>query len=282
MFDRLSELEMTDDLFLHLEYTQDLLSEYLSDVISLEGKKPGLVEFLKALRSGDVVDNQDLERENMFLVILYSQLSRETAMGRLIRYVKSDKQLTGRDLFSLNNTLLYGTLSEGVASVRDNNARVVGKFVNGERIIDYFPIDYRDVRVAADKIADIYNGRLTGELYDNVFIQPFLIHGLLGALQLFNDGNTRMGRVMQHSLIWQLINERMGYQFEMPPLYATKNYFASRDKYRELIANLVKVGDNKAWSDWFEFNLYKVEDTIYTGRENIRVLKRKMEFGRPL
>ena len=39
------------------------------------------------------------------------QLSRETAMGELIKYSKNGKKITGMDMFNLNKTLLYGTFS---------------------------------------------------------------------------------------------------------------------------------------------------------------------------
>jgi len=278
MFNILDNLEILDKLYSHLEYTNSLLTEYLEEVMELDDIKPGLSEFLSALRVGDVVDNQRLEEKNSFLVGLYMQLSRETAMGKLIRYAKKGKKITGNDMFNLNNTLLYGTTSDDVDSVRVENNKFVGKFVNGERSIDYFPIDCAYVQEAADRIALLYNDRLTGSQYDNVFLQPFLIHGLLGGLQIFNDGNTRMGRVMQHALMWQLINERTKFNFDMPPVYATRSYYPLRHKYRNDIAKLVTDGDNYVWNNWFDFNLDIVEDSIYAGRENVKTLKRKMNY----
>lgn len=276
MFNIISNLELTDKLHLHLEYTKEMLDEYLDEIMELDGVKLGLYEFLRALRVGDIIDNQKLEKENSFLIGLYQQVSRETAMGRLIKYAKNDKELLGKDIFSLHHTLLTGTLSEGINSVRTVNDKFVGRFVDGERIIDYFPIDYRDVKIAADKIAELYNVRLTGDNFDNVFIQAFLIHGLFGGLQIFSDGNTRMGRIMQHALIWQLINERTKFNFEMPPIYATRSYYPVRCKYRDLITGLVTDGSNIAWNKWFDFNLDRIEDSIYANTENLKVLKRKL------
>ena len=274
MFDVVSKLEMTENLELHLDYTNELLTDYLSELMELSNSKPGLNDFLKALKSGDIFDNHKLEKENSFMVELYSQIYRETAIGRLIKYYKNNRELTGKDIFSIHQTLLNGTLSEGVKSVRTVNDKFVGRFVNHERVIDYFPIDYKDVREAANKIAELYNSRLSGDIYDNVFVQSFLIHGLIAALQIFSDGNTRMARVMQHALIWQLINEKTEFNFEMPPVYATRSYYPFRGKYRDMIANLVISGNNDAWNDWFDFNLNRIEDSIYVGRENIKILRR--------
>ena len=147
MFNILDNLDISDKLHSHLEYTNSLLFEYLDDVMELDS---GLSDFLSALRVGDVVDNQRLEEKNSFLVGLYMQLSRETAMGELIKYAKSGKKITGNDMFNLNKILLYGTFSADETSIRTRNNKFVGKFVDGERIIDYFPIDCKYVYEAAE------------------------------------------------------------------------------------------------------------------------------------
>lgn len=278
MLDKINELELSENLQLHLEYTEDMLEMYLRDIQNLKDCKPGLNEFLKGLKVNDVVDNQGFEYENTFLVALYSQIPNETAMERLIKFQNTNHDLTDRDIFSLHNTLLYGTLSQGERSIRTKNDKFVGKFEDGERLVDYFPIDYRDVWEAARQITKLYNTKLDGELYDNVLFKPFLIHGLVSALQIFNDGNTRMGRIMQHALIWKLINDKTEFNFDLPPVYATRSYYPYRYEYREKIANLVKNNDQGAWDDWFEFNLYRIEDAIDVGRENARILKRKIEY----
>ena len=141
-----------------------------------------LIEFLKVIRTADVEANHCLKRENSFLILLYSQMSRETAMGRLIKYAKNDKNLSRRYLISLHNTLLTGTLSESDLSIRTNDYTFVGCHVNGEIEIEYFSIDYIDIKEAAACLVNLYNNKLDGEFYNNLFIQPFLIYGLFVAL----------------------------------------------------------------------------------------------------
>jgi len=278
MFEIVQNLEVTDNLYSHLEYTNEMLFEYLEEICELGENSTVLHEFLRALRVGDIIDNQKLEEQNSFLIGLFSQISRETAIGKLIKFANDKKVLTIDDIFDVHHTLLCGTASEGISSIRTSNDKFVGKLVDDVRVIDYFPLDYTDVMDATFKIADLYNKRLVGNEFDNVFLQPFLIHGLLGGLQIFDDGNTRMGRIMQHSLIWQMINEKTEFNFDLPPIYATRSYYPVRCKYRNKIAGLVTDGSIKAWNDWFDFNLDRVEDSIYAGRENIKTLKLKMKY----
>lgn len=277
LFQDFSKIEISDSLIDHLLYTKSLLNDYLNEIMDLKDKTPGLMEYLNALKAGDVVDNQSLEKENSFLIGLYLQVGKENALDKIIRYTKENSKITSLDIYKVHKSLLYGTSSECEELVRTKNQKFVGRFENGMRIIDYFPIDYKECEEAGKKIAQLYNSRLSGEKFDNVFLQPFIIHGLFGALQIFSDGNTRMGRIMQHTLMWQLINEKTEFNFELPPIYATRSYYPYRGEYRSKISELVINNNSESWNDWFEFNLKRVEDQIYLNNGNINIIKRKIK-----
>ena len=278
MFDMVDEIKLSENLKNHMKDAENYFYEYLDDISMLKDSKPGLSEYLNAIKAGDIIDNQSLEKENSFLIGLQMQIQREAAIDKLIRYSKEGKEITKKDILRVHNTLLRGTSSEENKLVRDKNDKFVGHFEGNTRVIDYFPIDYRDINVALQKLADLYNARLSGEVYDNVFIQPFLIHGLYGAVQAFSDGNTRFGRIMQHVLMWQLINEKTNFNFDLPPIYATRCYYPLRGKYRGLIGDLVKKNDEEAWNEWFLFNLNRIEDQIDRSNENINMMKRRSKI----
>lgn len=278
IFDVVDKIKINDRLKGHLKDAENYFYDYLNDILMLKDSKPGLIEYLNGIKSGDIIDNQSLEKENSFLIGLHMQLQRETATDKLIRYAKEERDITKEDILEIHNTLLRGTFSEDNKLIRDKNDKFVGRFEGANRIIDYFPIDYKDIDVAIQKLADLYNFRLTGDGYDNVFIQPFLLHGLYGALQVFSDGNTRFGRIMQHVLMWQLVNERTEFNFDLPSIYATRCYYPFRGKYRGLIADLVKNNDEEAWNNWFLFNLNRIEDQIDRNNENINIMKRRTKF----
>lgn len=278
MFNILDSLDVFDSVFLHIEYVDTLLKEYLEEIESLGNDNNGVTEYLRALRVGDVVDNQNLENKNSFLIGLYSKITRETAMGQLIKFANNGRIVTNSDFFDIHHILLAKTSSSGIDSIRTDNDKFVGRIVDGKPEFDYFPIDCSDIMEATDRIINLYNNRLSEEIFDNVYLQPFLIHGLLSGLQIFSDGNTRMGRIMQHALIWQLINEKTNFNFNMPPIYATRSYYPVRFQYRKEIADLVNDGSNKNWNAWFDFNLDRIEDSISAGCENIKTLKRKNKY----
>lgn len=278
IFNTIKNVDISDKLINHLDYTTEILLEHLEEITELKDKKPGLNEYLRALKFGDIVDNQSLEKENSFMIGLYMQVKRENAIDKLIKLLKQKVEVSSADISRVHNTLLYGTSSEDTNLIRTRNDKFVGKIENGQRIIDYFPVDYRDVKTVLEEITKLYNSRSSIEYLDNLLLQPFLIHGLFGAFQIFNDGNTRMGRLMQHALIWQLINEKTDYNFENPPIYATRSYFPYRGEYRDKIASLVIDNNSESWNKWFDFNLNRIEDQIYASDENIKLLKRKLNL----
>lgn len=278
IFNTIGNLDISDKLIKHIEYTTEILMEYLAEISELKDKKPGLSEYLKALKVGDIVDNQSLEKENSFLIGLYMQVKKENAIDKIIKLLKQKGEISATDICRVHNTLLYGTSSEGVDLVRNKNDKFVGSIDNNGIQIDYLPLDYRDIKIALEEITELYNGRTSFEHFDNLLLRPLLIHGLFGAFQIFNDGNTRMGRLMQHALMWQLINKKTEYNFENPPIYATRSYFPYRGEYRDIIASLVVDNNSIAWNRWFDFNLNRIEDQIYASDENIKLLKRKLSL----
>ena len=89
--------------------------------------------------------------------------------------------------------------------------------------------------------------------YDAI-IKPIIYHGLLAALQLFKDGNTRYARTIQHVELWGMLNNIVSDHIDLPLIYATRQYFPFRGEYRDLIKNLA-VNQEDAWDDWISFNI---------------------------
>lgn len=278
--EKVKNLKISDDVLEHVDETSKRLREvYLDEIEEFRDHVPGLKEYLNSIKVGDIMDNQKMEKENSFLIGLYMQINKQTAIDKLIKKLRTKGVITNKDIVNIHDTLLYGTSSENDEKVRSHNYKFVGrKYQSGKIEIDYFVIDYKDIPEATNAIANYFNNPVgNSDIDSNVFLRPFIIHGLFGAVQMFEDGNTRMGRIMQHALMWQLINEQMGYDFEQPPIYATRSYYPMREKCREKIKNIVVNNDDEAWNDWFHFNLNRIEDQMYCNDENIKALRRRMK-----
>ena len=92
---------------------------------------------------------------------------------------------------------------------------------------------------------------------------------------MFNDGNTRFARLVQHELIRRSTNN-LGYDFETPTFYATKLYDWLRADYRGLITKLVLNHDNNTWNEWIKFNARNFDNSIAANYDNIVNLERSI------
>ena len=158
IFDTVKNIDVSDKVLEHLKYTTEILMGHLEEVSALGDKKPGLNEYLKALKVGDIFDNQSLERENSFLIGLYMQVKKENAIDKIIKLIKQKGKLSPSDIGRIQNTLLYGTSSEDVNLIRTKNDKFVGTIDNNGIQIDYLPIDYLEIKNALEEISKIYNG----------------------------------------------------------------------------------------------------------------------------
>ena len=107
------------------------------------------------------------------------------------------------------------------------------------------------------------------------FVRPIVYHGLIAALQLFNDGNTRYGRLFQHVELWGMLSQYDDTKTELPILYATRQYIPHRNEYRKLIQDIVTKKDDEAWKEWISFNLKRLQDGMYKSEEDLKQITKR-------
>jgi len=227
--------------------------------------------YLKLLKRADVIDNQRLEKENSFLIALYQQSCNHYA----IDYLLSFDELNNDRLKCAHGILLEGTSHKSIDAYdyRHYNRTYVGTVKNGVRNIQYFPADCKEIPSLMEYFISYYNEFNPKEEY--LFLQPIIAHGLLSSLQVFDDGNTRLSRLLQHIKLMQLTNEVYQMNLTSPLLYATRTYFPYRNEYRYYISQLAKDANNENWNKWILFNLYRFQDQIYVNEENLEKLLTK-------
>ncbi|MCM1053877.1 MAG: Fic family protein, partial [Ruminococcus sp.] len=177
--------------------------------------------------------------------------------------------LTAKILIKAHEILMRGVTEEEFNNIRKNNNFFVGYSEDGKNVVQYFPISYDEIKQALILFLDYYNSQENSK--DNLFIKPFTIHGLLAALQLFEDGNTRLARTMQHISLFQNTNQNLGEDFKLPILYFSNTYTPYRKEYRDLIMQIAINPSDESWNNWYLFNLRRAQDQIFANEE---VLKR--------
>jgi len=274
LFDSIKKLDLASDTQIKngVECTHDLYIEYLKNIRdSLTKYQQG--EFAKTLKNMDIIDNQALEKEDSFLVALSMGVSgdRKYAINEMIKNYgnKFDKS----KFVKYHDLLLKGTSSYDKLGLRDANTKFVGNWPQGqeEPNISYFPIDYRDIDKAIDKFISYYNNHINDTTNDyDKYIKPIIYHGLIAALQLFNDGNTRYARLFQHVELWGMLNNYEESKTDLPIVYGTRQYFPYRSDYRNLIEKIVQQKDEEAWKKWIVFNLHRLQDSMYKAEFDLK------------
>lgn len=259
LLNHLETIEIFDTTKDHIEYTMELYKNYLTNIQKIpENYK---IKFLETLKAAEIMDNQKLEAENSFLISLYMTVMGTNSIDEMIKL--NNEKITSKKIIEIQSLLLQGTTSnkKEITGYRKNNRSYVGTIKNGIRNIQYFPINYTEIEEAVNKFIIYYNKATTKE--EDIFIKPFIIHGIMSALQLFEDGNTRLSRLFQHIKLWEMTNEKLKCNLPLPAIYISRSYYPYRTEYREKIKNIV-VNDNiDSWNDWFNFNLNRLEDQLF-------------------
>lgn len=274
IFDYLDQLQASESLKGKIEYTMEIYQDLIKQIKDLPPELK--LKYLLALKKSDVKNNQELEEEDPFLIALHQEIDPMSALDIAISHY--GQEYTKEDFIYLHDFLLEGTSSNDEKGLRKDNLKFVGSWENDEKIIQYFPIISDDIEKALTKFLNFYNSNIdnTEKEYDAV-LKPIIYHGLIAALQLFKDGNTRLARVVQHVELWGMLNNIVDKGIEMPIIYATRQYFPFRKQYRELIKNIAIQNSEEAWNEWFNFNLHRIQDSIYKNEENIEIAKKRIK-----
>ena len=227
-----------------LELTLFLLKEYCDEVKELGDYSSQYLEKIK--HNIFFSPSKKIDSQNQV-----------NAVNRLMELINNKKRITISDIEEIHKILLDGEKIQ--FGIRESNSIYIG--VPGERI-DCVAIDYKQIETALNIILDIYNAYLYEDLSTDMLITPIIIHGLFASLQMFHNGNKRLGRLMQNVLMWQLINKNSNYKFDSPVIYSNPfdQFYA---EYQKLTVDLVVNGDNLAWNKWIMFNLNRIEDQKY-------------------
>jgi len=270
IFKQLEHIEISEMNKDHIQYTLELYKNYLDNIEQLPENYR--IKFLETLKAAEIMDNQKLEQENSFLISLYMTVMGNNSIDEIIKINKN--QLKSEDIIVLQKLLLEGTPGDKKETIgyRQNNRSFVGRINNGVREIQYFPLRYNEIEQAVEKFTAYYN---QPEVKDtDIFIKPFIIHGLLASLQCFRDGNTRLSRLLQHTKLWHLTNDKLDTMLPTPAIYISRSYYPYRNEYREKIKNIVINMDDHSWNDWFSFNLNRLEDQLYYIDNNLEQFKK--------
>ncbi|MBE6161750.1 MAG: hypothetical protein E7158_05995 [Firmicutes bacterium] len=259
----LKKLELSEKTLNFNDQLLEMYSEYLFKLIDLP--QDISLKYLEVIKDADVIDNQSLEMVDSFLVAIYSRLQKEHAIDILLKKEKLD----GEILKDVHDSIIYDATSTNQANgFRTTDTKVVGNIIAGKKNVQYIPVDSDKIEFISNYISSYANDETNESLY-RIFIKPIILHGLIAAYQLFDDGNTRTARCVQHAKIFQMTNNFTGFNLALPALYISKQYYPYRAEYRKLITQLVLEPSNENWNNWISFNFRRIEENLYYSMDKL-------------
>jgi len=259
----IKNLKINDSTLFHLEDTHEKYKNYIDKLLELEQKK--LKYFLLNLKNREIINNQEAELEESFLLELFKLSQRKDSIDITMKHYE-DGNLDLDELKKIHRIVIKGS-SDDISSnydYRKDNDKWVGHYgTNGAQRVDYFPPDYKDIEPLMTGVLNYLNEPNSENEFNDIFVKPFIVHALIAYIQPFGNGNTRLSRVIQHGKICKMTNEKYNTEFSSPTMYLSKNYLLTRAQYRGLIKEIAVNKDDSSWNKWLNYNLNMADEQLY-------------------
>lgn len=256
----------------HLKYTHENYLNYLKKLNLLDEKVLRL--YLKTLKNRELVNNQETELEQSFLIELYLCSQRKDSIDIVMQHFQ-DGNITKDELKKLHRIVIKNSADDDPKNYnfRTDNEKWVGYFgTGGAKRVDYYPPDYNEIDGLLDFILEFLNDDKSSRDINQTLIKPFIVHGFLGYLQAFGNGNTRLARVLQHGKIWQMTEQQEKIALSSPAVYLSKNYLQTRPQYRTL---LKEIANDQNWDAWLDYNLNMFDEQLYYSENNLSLIRER-------
>ena len=260
---KIRNIQIYDETLFHLEDTNIRYKEYIDKLLQLDPKK--LKYFLLNIKNREIINNQEAELEESFLLELFKLSQRKDSIDITMKHYV-DGNLDKTELKKIHRLVIKGSTDdiETNYDFREDNNKWVGHYgTNGVQRVDYFPPDYNEIDELMNITLDYLNESSHKDPYNDIFIKPLIVHALIAYIQPFGNGNTRLARVIQHGKICKMTNEKYGTEFLIPIMYMSKNYLLTRQQYRGYIKEIAVNKDDFSWNKWFNYNLNMADEQIY-------------------
>lgn len=263
IFNEFKNLVVYDNTMLHLQETEEAYHKYITKLMELTPNQ--LATFVNVLKKNELINNQENETEDPFIVELQLEQQRIDSIQAASKIINEKHTINKDELQKLHKLVIKGSQDDR----RENyNYRTfptkVGKVINGEEIISYIPPETsEEIDEDINIILNFLNDDSSAQLIDTIFLKPLIAHALIAILQPFGNGNTRLSRVVQHTKIMDMTNKYYNLNLKYPVLYLSKNYLLTHPVYRGHIGRLAEHQDDKYWNKWFEYNLNMLDEQLY-------------------
>ena len=242
-----------------LEFAKELEEEYLKYVELLETyDKKFVKKFLDTYKKKENVASLEMEGSTNLESLFVQELSKKhTSMDYIINILKNNDKISEHDFKRMHGILMENDPRDYIkkGEYRDKQT-TVGYFDEGTPVIQYIPPAPEDISGLMMEVLNHCNSNDAQENINHPFLKPAIIHALILHVQPFEDGNSRMGRLLHHANLWIEGNKKWNINLYQPIMYFSSNYHFNRGGYRGKIIKIDKnISSSDAWNTWFNYNL---------------------------
>lgn len=262
--DKINEYKLNSNVEFHMQDSIESYITYLNMLSELSPTKRQV--FLNTLKNNEIVNNQEMEHENPFLVQLELEASnskKNTSIDIMTDSILESKPLNIRKIEQLHRLIIHGTNDDKPENykIRDKEAHV-SEVNDGIEKVCYYAPSPEEIKPYLSKILEFLNNEDNKKEQD-VFYNSILTHFYIAALQPFGNGNTRLARLIEYGSIFKLSREVLGSKIKSPALFVSKNYLMTRASYRDNISKLVNEPSDDNFNNWVNYNLNMIDEQLY-------------------
>lgn len=264
----------------HMLETLENYKKYLEEIQKLEKSDPNVVKnFLRLLKINELKASQQMESEDSFLIDIglgpILDGSEKSSIDVVTKYIIKGKSLNDERLEKIHRIILRGTSDDKERNYKLRTSEedtYISEISNGiERTMYVAPKSF-EVKPYLEYLYTFMENNKDNEI--DLFLTPYLIHFYISALQPFNNGNTRLARLIQYGDIFKLSKELLDYKLKQPAIFLSENYQMNRGNYRRMIADIVMDPSDDNFNRWFNYNLNMTDEQLYHLDHDVEKIKK--------
>lgn len=276
----LYDVKLKENVKDHMLHTLQDYRKYLESLKEIEKTSPQLVKnFFRLLKINELKASQQMESEDSFLVDIglgpILDGTEKSSIDIVTRYILRDKSLNNERLEKIHRIILRGTSDDKEKNYKIRTGEedtYIYEISNGIERTLYVAPKSEEVNLYLDYLYTFLDNNTNNEL--DVFLTPYLVHFYISALQPFNNGNTRLARLIQYGDIFKASRKLLDYNLKQPALFLSENYQLNCINYRRMIADIVLEPSDENFNRWINYNLNMTDEQLYRLGNDIKKIKR--------
>ncbi len=264
----------------HMLYTLEEYKNYLESLKEIEKNDPQLAKsFFRLLKINELKASQQMESEDSFLIDIglgpILDGSEKSSIDIVTKYILKDKGLNNERLEKIHRIILRGTSDDKEKNYKIRTSKedtYISEISNGIERTLYVAPKSEEVNSYLNYLYAFLDNNTNNEL--DVFLTPYLAHFYISALQPFNNGNTRLARLIQYGDIFKVSRKLLDYNLKQPALFLSKNYQLNCGNYRKMIADIVLDPSDENFNKWVNYNLNMTDEQLFCLSNDIAKIKR--------